>query len=260
MKRTAIATLCVFLLLSSVVYGQNNRLNTHGSIGWYNAFVNVQTHKKYSLHGEFQWRRADLIAIAQQSLLRVGLNYHLNPRILFRAGYAWIETFPYGEIPLNVLGRDFTEHRFYQMVQLTHKEDIVEFSHRFMLEQRFIGRYSSAAVMKEDEFVFSNRLRYMFRAQLPLKGKSIADKTPYIALYDEIFIGFGENVNANVFDQNRLGVMLGYRFNKTIRIEGGYLNQILQFGRQINGQSVFQYNNGVIVNTYVNIDAMRKSK
>jgi hypothetical protein len=100
----------------------------------------------------------------------------------------------------------------------------------------------------------------MFRAQLPLKGNSIADKTPYVAMYDEIFIGFGENVNANVFDQNRLGVMVGYRFNKTIRIEGGYLNQILQFGRQINGQSVFQYNNGVIVNTYVNIDAMQKSK
>jgi hypothetical protein len=115
MKRTRIETLCVFLLLSSVAYGQNNRLNTHGSIGWYNTFVNVQTHKKFSLHGEFQWRRADLIANAQQSLLRVGLNYHLNPRILFRAGYAWIETFPYGEIPLNVLGRDFTEHRFYQM-------------------------------------------------------------------------------------------------------------------------------------------------
>lgn len=235
-------------------------MNTHGSIGWYNSFVNVQTHKKFSLHGEFQWRRADLIANAQQSLLRVGLNYQLNPRILFRAGYAWIETLPYGEIPINALGRDFTEHRFYQMAQLAHKEDIVEFSHRFMLEQRFIGRYSSAAVMKEDEFVFSNRLRYMFRAQLPLKGNSIADKTPYIALYDEIFIGFGENVNANVFDQNRLGVMVGLRFNKAIRIEGGYLNQILQFGRQINGQSVFQYNNGVIVNTYVNIDAMQKSK
>ena len=129
-----------------------------------------------------------------------------------------------------------------------------------MLEQRFIGRYSSASVSKEDEFVFSNRLRYMFRAQLPLKGKSIGDKTPYVAVYEEIFIGFGENVNGNVFDQNRLGILLGYRFNKTIRVEGGYLNQILQFGRQINGQSVFQNNQGVILNTYFNIDATKKSK
>jgi hypothetical protein len=260
MKKYLLPNFCALLLVSSVVYGQNNRINTHGSIGWYNAFATVQVQKKLSLHGEYQWRRADLIANAQQSLLRVGVNYQLNPRILFRAGYAWIETFPYGELPLNALGRDFTEHRLYQMVQLSHKEGSIDFSHRFMLEQRFIGRYSSASVQKEDEFVFSNRIRYMFRAQLPLKGKSIGDKTPYVAMYDEIFIGFGENVNANVFDQNRLGIMVGYRFNKTIRIEGGYLNQILQFGRQINGQSVFQYNNGVIVNTFVNIDAMKKSK
>jgi hypothetical protein len=260
MKKILFPKICILLLVSSAVYGQNNRINTHGSIGWYNAFATVQVQKKLSLHGEYQWRRADLIANAQQSLLRVGLNYQLNPRVLFRAGYAWIETFPYGELPLNALGRDFTEHRLYQMVQLTHREGILDFSHRFMLEQRFIGRYSSASIQKEDEFVFSNRLRYMFRAQLPLKGKSIGDKTPYVAMYDEIFIGFGENVNANVFDQNRLGILLGYRFNKSIRIEGGYLNQVLQFGRQINGQSVFQYNNGVILNTFVNIDAVRKSK
>lgn len=260
MKTYLLPKICALLLVSSVVHGQNNRINTHGSIGWYNAFATVQVQKKLSLHGEYQWRRADLIANAQQSLLRVGVNYQLNPRVLFRAGYAWIETFPYGELPLNALGRDFTEHRLYQMVQLSHKEGIIDFSHRFMLEQRFIGRYSSASVQKEDEFVFSNRLRYMFRAQLPLKGKSIGDKTPYVAMYDEIFIGFGKNVNANVFDQNRLGIMVGYRFNKTIRIEGGYLNQILQFGRQINGQSVFQNNQGAIVNTYFNIDATKGSK
>lgn len=32
----------------------------------------------------------------------------------------------------------------------------------------------------------------MFRVQIPLKGKSIENKTPYLALYDEVFIGFGE--------------------------------------------------------------------
>jgi len=98
----------------------------------------------------------------------------------------------------------------------------------------------------------------MVRLQVPLKGKEIEDKTPYLALYDEIFIGFGENVNANVFDQNRIGVLLGYRFNKKLRIEGGYLNQTIQFGRQINGQNVFQNNNGLIINANFNIDLTKK--
>ena len=158
------------------------------------------------------------------------------------------------------MGKDFTEHRIFQMVQLSHKEGIIDLSHRFMLEQRFVGRYSSAALTKEDEFPLLNRMRYMMRLQIPLKGKEIKDKTPYVTLYDEIMIGFGKNVNANIFDQNRIGVLLGYRFNKTIRIEAGYLNQTVQFGRQINRQNIFQNNNGFILNTNFNFDLTNKTK
>lgn len=236
------------------VLGQNNRINTNNNIGWYNYFGTIKVSNKFGIHTEYQWRRNNFISNWQQSLLRIGINYNLNPRVLFRVGYGWIETFPYGEIPLNGLGRDFTEHRIFEMVQLSHKEGIVDFSHRFMLEQRIVGRYSSANEKTEDEFPLLNRMRYMLRLQIPLKGSEIKDKTPYVALYDEVFIGFGENVNANIFDQNRIGLLFGYRFNKYIRLEGGYLNQTLQYGRQINGQNVFQNNNGFIVNANLNFD------
>lgn len=241
-------------------FGQNNRLKTSNNIGWYNYFGTFKVSKQFGIHTEYQWRRNNIITDWQQSLLRVGLNYNLNPRVLFRIGYAWIETFPYGEYPINGLGRDFTEHRIFEMVQLSHKEGIVDFSHRFMLEQRFVGRYSSVNETIEDEFPLLNRVRYMIRLQVPLKGREIKDKTPYVAVYDEIFVGFGKNVNANIFDQNRIGVLLGYRFNKNVRIEGGYLNQTLQFGRQINGQNVFQNNNGLIVNANFNIDLTKQTK
>jgi hypothetical protein len=92
----------------------------------------------------------------------------------------------------------------------------------------------------------------MIRLQAPLKGREIKDKTPYAALYNEIMIGFGKNVAANIFDQNRIGLLLGYRFNKTLRIEAGYLNQTLQFGRLINSRNIFQSNSGLIVNTNFN--------
>ena len=54
-----------------------------------------------------------------------------------------------------------------------------------------------------------------------IKSKEIIDKTAYLAIYDEVFIGFGKNVNENIFDQNRVGILLGYRFNPSIRIEAG---------------------------------------
>lgn len=140
------------------------------------------------------------------------------------------------------------------MIQLSNKEGLFQFSHRFMLEQRWVGKYSRIDVDREDEFSLMHRMRYLFRVQIPLNGKEMKDHTPYLALYDEIFIGFGENVNANVFDQNRLGVLCGYNFNKKLRLEAGYLNQILQFGRQINHQNVFQYSQGLIVNFNINLD------
>ena len=252
MLRIVFAT--ALIAFSTVSQAQNNRLNTNENIGWYGYFGTFKLSEKWGLHTEYQWRRDHFITDWQQSLLRLGVNYQLSPRALFRAGYAWIETFPYGEIPINGLGRDFTEHRIYEMVQLAHKEGIFDISHRFMLEQRWVGRYSSVAVASEDEFPLLHRMRYMARFQIPLNGKEMKDKTPYLAWYDEIMIGFGSNVNANVFDQNRIGILLGYRFDKNVRIEAGYLNQIVQFGRLVNGQNVFQHNNGIIINANFNFD------
>ena len=261
MNKKNYVLILVFLIggIQSVI-GQNNRITTNNSIGWYNFFGTFKISEKFGIHTEYQWRRNETITEWQQSLLRVGLNYNLNSRVQFRVGYGWIETYPYGEIPLNGMGRDFTEHRIFEMVQLNHKEGIVDLSHRFMLEQRFVGRYSSINETTEDEFPLLNRIRYMIRVQVPLKGNEIKDKTPYLAFYDEIFVGFGKNVNMNVFDQNRIGILLGYRFNKNIRIEGGYLNQTVQLGRQIDGQNVFQNNNGVILNTNLNFDLTKNNK
>jgi hypothetical protein len=144
--------LSLFLFANSSALSQSNRLNTSGTIGWYNYFGTFKLTEKFGLHTEYQFRRDNVITDWQQSLLRVGVNYNLNPRVQFRAGYAWIETFNYGEIPINGFGKDFTEHRLFQMVQLSHKEGIIDLSHRFMLEQRFVGRYSSSSIESEDEF------------------------------------------------------------------------------------------------------------
>ena len=251
----------LFLLgLFKEPYAQNNRLNTSNNIGWYNYFGTVKLSSKFGIHSEYQWRRNNFITDGQQSLLRIGVNYQVKPNILLKAGYAWIETYPYGEISINPLGRSFTEHRIFEMAQLSQKEGIVDISHRFMLEQRFVGKYSSANASKEDEFPLLHRMRYMARLSIPLKNKETKDKSPYLILYDEVFIGFGKNVNANVFDQNRLGVLLGYRYNNNFRIEAGFLNQTVQLGRQINAQNIFQNNNGIIVNSIFNFDLSKKIK
>jgi hypothetical protein len=245
----------IIILLTFVwapTYAQNTRITDPNSIGWYAFSANIKLKKAWTLHSEFQWRRDKLVSEPMQNLFRTGIGYTINPQLSVRAGYALAETYNYGDIPLNNLGKQFTEHRSWQMVNLNDKIKSFEISHRFMLEQRWIGRYSSAQVQKEDQFIFSNRFRYMFRVQMPLKGNTMADNTPYLAVYDELLIGFGKNVNENVFDQNRFAAFLGYRFNSKTRIEGGYLNQIAQLSREVEGRNVYQNNKGILISTILN--------
>ncbi len=244
----------ILYLFSLISTAQNTRITDKNSIGWFNNFSTIKFSKKWSAHLEYQWRRENVVTDWQQSLFRTGVNYQVNNKLSLRLGYAWVETFPYGDIPLQAAGKRFPEHRAFQMATLSDNVNRIEMSHRFMLEQRWIGRYTNAALSKPDDFLFVNRIRYMYRMQIPIGKKKIEDKTPYAAIYDEIFIGFGKNVNENIFDQNRLGILLGYRFNKKFRVEGGFLQQIVQLGREVNNRNVYQYNNGIILNSYFNFD------
>ena len=241
----------IIIVLSISLNGlaQNSRLSEKNAIGWYAITSTFDLKNNFSLYAELQIRRDNIITDLQQNLMRVGVNYKLNPKLTLRVGYANIETFNYGTYSINPFGKNFTEHRAYQMLTLNDKSGKVDFIHRFMLEQRWTGRYSNASLEKEDNFTFTNRFRYMFRLQMPLKGNSINIKTPYAAIYDEIFVGFGKNVNENVFDQNRLGIVIGYKFSPNFKIEAGFLNQTVQLSREINNQNVFQYNSGIVINT-----------
>lgn len=242
------------LLSAEMATAQNTRLNDYNNIGWYTNTTTLRLAERWSGHLEYQFRRDNLIRDWQQSLLRTGLNYQVNDRLTVRLGYAWIETFPYGDYPIQGAGRQFPEHRLYQMATLSNPVGRVEVSHRFMLEQRLFGRFLSATSPGPDEWVYVNRLRYMARVQVPLGQPGPGGRGPYAAAYDEILLGFGRNVNENVFDQNRLGLLLGYRFGPKFRLEGGFLQQIVQLPREIEGRNVFQYNQGLILNTIVNLD------
>ncbi|UYZ62340.1 DUF2490 domain-containing protein [Hymenobacter weizhouensis] len=247
------------LLAARPAAAQNTRLNDRNTIGWLTNTTTLRFAERWSGHLEYQFRRENGLADWQQSLLRTGVNYQVNDRLTVRLGYAWIETFPYGDYPIQAAGRQFPEHRIYQMATLSNPIGRVEVSHRFMLEQRWFGRFLSPTSPDPDEWVYVNRLRYMARVQVPLSQPGPGGRGPYAAAYDEIFLGFGRNVNENVFDQNRLALLLGYRFGPAFRIEGGFFQQRLQLPREIEGRNVFQRNNGFIVNTVVNLDLRRST-
>lgn len=248
---TKLLPLLFLVSLLQVGFAQN-RLIDNNRIGWFNTFITAGLTEKFSLHGEFQFRRDNVITDNLQNLLRFGINYKAQPNVLLRAGYAHLTTFNYGDFPLNAFGKTFPEHRTFVMVQLENKLSKLSISHRYKLEQRWIGTFSNNQLNQNDAWLYTNRLRYMLRMQMLVKNFAANEQRKlYTAAYNEIFIGFGKQVQQNVFDQNRLAVMLGFQLNKHFRLEGGYFNHTLQLARRINQQNVFQYNQGVIVNSYV---------
>lgn len=238
----------VLLFYARPSYSQEERLTDNNSIGWFVYTGTFKIKPKIALHTEYQWRRVDRIKNRQQGLFRTGINYALLKDISLNAGYAFAETFPYGDYPVATA---FPEHRIYEQIVLNSPVDIVALSHRFTLEQRFVGKILNENNNRNIDWVYLNRLRYRVRAEIPITKKKQDKNIWSVAFMDEIFIGWGKNIGTNIFDQNRLAVLLNYKINQHIKIEAGYLNQILQQGKRINDKSVFQYNNGFMLATHL---------
>lgn len=249
MKKRSVLIFIALCLSHLASLGQ--RLADHNTLGWLGSFNTIHISKQTSVWLEYQWRRDNVITHWQQSLARAGVQYHFKNGVSVMAGYGYIISFPYGDFPAGP--HHVPEHRIFEQLSWNGNVGRVLINHRTRLEQRFVGKIDQKATEREvSDWNYLNRVRYQIRPTVPLNHKTMQDKTWYAAAYDELMIGFGKNVNQNIFDQNRLGVLAGYQFNKTFRAEAGVFNQIVQQGAPVAGQQVYQYNNGLLVNFYIN--------
>lgn len=240
--------LTLFIVESLDLYGQNGRVNDFNYVNWLQSMNTIGLNKKWNLHTEYQWRRTDGLKNWQQGLLRIGVNFKLNENIVSHAGYAWIKTFSYGVYPI-APDNAFPEHRIYEQLSMRHQERRWSFIHRFRIEQRWLAKFKPGTNKIED-WIFLHRFRYQFRTQYSVWQHK--DKQVYSVFADEIFIGAGERLGENIFDQNRLFLLAGIKFNNRFAVEGGYLNQTLQQGRKINSETIIQRNNGIVLSLISN--------
>lgn len=217
-------------LILFIVISVGNSFSQKEIVNQTNAWVmytgNHKVSEKWGLHTEYQWRRSDYFQDWQQSLLRLGVDYYSKSQAQFTLGYGWIKTFAYGEQPIDHL---FNEHRIWQQLILKNKVGRIEFNHRYRLEQRFLEQWKLLPTdnFEPNGYVFRQRVRYRFFATVPLSRKEMADNTLFLAVYDEPFIQFGKGIAKNILDQNRLYGALGWRFNKNVNVQIGYLNQFI---------------------------------
>jgi hypothetical protein len=236
MKKTKLTlTYVLFLLclfLSQVVLAQTVKKNyVQNNNACFMYFGDHKFSSKWGLHIESQLRRNEVISKPQQLLLRTGLNYHLNDNAFLTVGYCFVETYPYGDLPVKTR---FPENRFWEQIQIKTQVKSIEWINRLRLEQRFSKLpVLDGSTYKPGPHVFTNRFRLLNRFSIPLKGKTITDKSFYISCYDEVFINFGKKVALNVFDQNRAYFALGYKIKNLGKLEMGYMFQSIQKGNGV---------------------------
>ena len=195
-----------FLFLTFSTFGQKEIAAQNGA--WLMYFGNHRLTEKWGIHTEYQFRRSDFVNDWQQSLARIGVDYHFNNQNSLTAGYGWIVSFPYGEQPIAV---NTTEHRIWQQFINKSVSGRFNFNHRYRL----------------DGFKFRQRARYRFMVSIPLNRKTMEDKTLFLSVYDEVFLGFGKGIGKNILDQNRLFGSIGWKFNARSNVQLGYLNQMI---------------------------------
>lgn len=241
----------ILILLLFPLFGYSQI--AHQTNAWYMYFGNHKLNEKWALHTEYQFRRSGLIKDWQQSLARVGLDYKLKDKSMITAGYAWVVSYPYGEQPISA---KFTEHRIFQQYIMNSNSGRFYFNHRYRLEQRFLQNVivDNSGQVNYDGYRFLQRARYRFMISIPLNKPKMEDKTIFLAFYDEVFIGFGEGIGSNILDQNRLFAALGYRFNKDVNVQLGYLNHRIYKGDGISRE----YNHTLQAGLTYNLDFSKK--
>jgi hypothetical protein len=202
--KLGLTALIIGLMLPSFAQSQESNLGN-----WLIYIGNKKINQKWNLHHEVQYRNYNAIGDLEQLLLRTGLGYTFNNaknNVLFGYGYILSENY-IGDTDDKI---SVNEHRIFQ--QFTSKQAIgaVKLNHRYRFEQRFV------------ESDFKMRFRYFLGLNIPLGNKETSKL--YLSSYNELFL----NTESAVFDRNRLYGGFGYRLNKSIRLEAGYMNQFFE--------------------------------
>jgi len=206
------------------------------SHAWLQLFGEQRVSKRWALHLEAQPRRADLGGrTPQQTLVRTGLLYDVTPGTRLGFGHAFAHTSVYGEAPA---AAPFGEHRIWQQLTLASRTGAVTWQHRFRAEQRWLEQGGA--------WRFRQRARAFTRASVDAPSLGVPVKRAYLTTHGELFAQIGATPDGQVFDQSRVAVQGGWRFSPRLRVEAGYLQQLIQRG----GSRTTENNHTLLVSVF----------
>ncbi|QDA61486.1 DUF2490 domain-containing protein [Hymenobacter jejuensis] len=167
--------------------------------------------KKWGGFAEVQARTNALFRQYFYNELKGGVSYDLDKNFTVMLAGGRYSTSDYKALedgPLNV------EKRLWLQLVLNQYLERVKIEHRYRMEQRWFD-------YRGDSSATRNRIRYRLNTFIPLNAKTIAAKTVFLSIYDEIFL----NPKGPVFERNRVYAGAGYQFNQHLALQAGWVNQ-----------------------------------
>jgi hypothetical protein len=253
-KLISVITIVIFSLPARA---QNIRTGQRRNSFWNEVNLSGAINKHFALQFDYRYRRQSdhlensMFHHPHQVAFRPWLHYFPKQNRLLRIsmspiGY-WSTYIPvFQEEDSKIIDQtrresyvQFHEFRTSYQISFTDKtEHRVTGSYQLRYELRWIGNKENGnATQDRSGFDFSHdnstfsgkikqRIRIFYKAELALIGKTIDAKEPYLGFTEEIDIGLSKDIAITPIDQNRLALVLGYKYSDKLRLELGYLNQI----------------------------------
>lgn len=239
---------CLLLILCStgipdIVSAQQKQISNEEQV-WVGYFNQTRLSERWGLWTDLHIRsKENLFKGLSQFIIRQGVTYYLTDDAKFTAAYAFINHFPSG----NHKNVSQPEHRPWQQFQWHTKYPKLKLMQWFRLEERFRRKIKDDNELAEG-YDFNWRLRYNILSQFPLNKKRFQPGTFSLAVSNEVFVNFGEQITYNYFDQNRFFAGIHYHVNKHDNLQLGYMNLFQQQAagnryRNLHSVRVFYFHN-----------------
>jgi hypothetical protein len=209
-----LSTLCFVSILTNL-YGQEEKEFETREMIWLAYFNQTRFTDKSGLWVDLHLRLNDFGAETHATLARIAYIYYLSDQVRLVAGYAHQTAYGHDGAP------NLPEHRPWQQIQWIEKKSWFTMMQWIRLEERFREKVSDGELT--GEYAFNYRIRYNMSFTIPITGKQVVPKTPFLFINNELFINFGKEIVNNYFDQNRVFVGGGYQFTKHLNAQLGYM-------------------------------------
>ena len=216
---------CAILLSAGSVKAQSPEI-VHGNFSsWFLLLNRFQITKKWSVTNELHERTGSFLSDQGQFLWRPSVDYSINKNVEFSVGYSLIHVDPYA--PFNQK-MTTTEHNVWEQAFLKWDIGKVHFANRFRLEERYVPHVTTDINGRAyyNTYDHKDRFRYRFIVSadiLTFKNKS----SIFFNVWDEFWFTMRDKtVMPENFTRNWAYAGLGYKFNPSMNIQLGYMNQI----------------------------------